>query len=302
MSESDNPFIDASNINPPVTETEQVSVAPPPVVQAAPINVQHIQTAEITGPLVIFYGPREIGKTVTLLRLCNYIHRYDIRPDEGFRTDRESYQRTITAFETLRRDPQFAPGLTGVVDFLLLNVTYDGNNFCQILEAPGEHFYDRGRPNDVYPRYMNRILDAEYRKIFVFFFELNMFNSDTDFTNYANKIARLVNERINARRDRIILVCNKSDLHPYFVGGKPVVREYRQKLYSHSSFRQLRDVLGKSGFSRITFVPFSAGSFNDDGSGRLAFTFSPEHYPKAMWNAIHDSVSGSMWPSWLRIW
>ncbi len=135
-------------------------------------NLQHIRVNNISGPLVVFFGPRNIGKTVTLLRLCTYISKYEIRPDESFRTDKAEYKRTIDVFNTVRQNTDFAPSATGTIDFLLLNVTYNGNKFCQILEAPGEHFFDVKKPSVEYPSYLNQILNSDYKKAFVFFFEL----------------------------------------------------------------------------------------------------------------------------------
>src|SRR5690349_5782717 len=72
---------------------DAVSIATPPPTNQTPqgpggLNVQRIDTLRITGPLVIFFGPREIGKTVTLLRLCTYLRsKYEIRADQNFRTD-----------------------------------------------------------------------------------------------------------------------------------------------------------------------------------------------------------------------
>ncbi len=295
MSNGTNPF----DINPEGSQEEIPSATSQPQNQPASVspqqgeaNVQRIGINRITGPLVVFFGPREIGKTVTLLRLCTYIRDYEIRPDPNFRTDAD-YPATIDAFERIRQNMQFAPDSTGDINFLLLNVTYEGNRFCQILESPGEHFFDRKIPNKSYPDYMSRMLAENYRKIFVFFFELNMFNSDTDLENYANQIARLVNEKISPKRDRIIIVCNKCDLHQYFRGGKPIKAEYKNAIYDHPSFKKLKDILKKGGFGHISFVPFSSGTFNDDGTGRLAFALSPEHYPQELWREIHDNIQGS---------
>jgi len=288
----------------PTPDSEETSSAPPqPQNIAAPqvpgeVNLQRIDTRRITGPLVVFFGPREIGKTVTLLRLCTYIRsNYRISPDESFRTD-DRYAGTTAAFETLLGDMQLAPESTGDINFLLLNITHDGGRFCQFLESPGEHFFDRLKPKAPYPNYMNRILAEDYKKIFVLFFELNMFRSDEDLRNYSDKIAGLVSDQIVSKRDEVIILCNKADLHPHFRGGMPIKAEYRKAIYDHSSFRSLKEALKNSGFRYVPFVPFSAGAFNNDGTGRKVFALSPEHYPKHLWKEIHESIQGpSVWSS-----
>jgi hypothetical protein len=190
---------------------------------------------------------------------------------------------------------QFAPDATGDVNFLLLNITHNGSKFCQFLESPGEHFFDRTRASAQYPSYMNKILADDYQKIFVFFFELDMFRSDEDLRNYSDKIARLVSDKISSKRDQVIILCNKSDLHPHFRGGMPIKAEYRKAIYDHPSFKGLKAALRNNGFRYVPFVPFSSGAFNDDGTGQLAFALSPDHYPKSLWRQIHESIQGRPW-------
>jgi len=282
---------------------DAVSIATPPPIEPPPqaaqvagkINLQRIDILRITGPLVVFFGPREIGKTVTLLRLCTYVRsRYEIKPDKNFRTD-DAYTETVSAFEAMLQSMQFAPSATGDVNFLLLNVTDDGTKFCQFLESPGEHFFDRAKPNDPYPNYMNKILAEDYQKIFVFFFEIDMFRSDQDLRNYSDKIARLIRDKVSSRRDQVVILCNKSDLHPYYRGGAPIKSEYRKAIYNHPSFRGLKEALKNSGFRRVPFVVFSAGAFNNDGTGALAFAPSPEHFPRDLWQRIYESIQGRPW-------
>jgi hypothetical protein len=118
-----------------IEDASSVTTQPPP--NQAPqvqgeVNLQRIDILRITGPLVVFFGPREIGKTVTLLRLCTHIRSsYQISPDPNFRTD-DAYAATIAAFEAMLQSMQFAPGATGDVDFLLLNVTHDGSKLVNI--------------------------------------------------------------------------------------------------------------------------------------------------------------------------
>jgi hypothetical protein len=299
MSESKEQFKTVSKID--IADASSVATPPPPS-QPTPVqgevNVQRIDTLRITGPLVVFFGPRAIGKTVTLLRLCTYLRRqYQISPDQNFRID-DAYAATITAFDAMFQSMQFAPDATGDVNFLLLDVT-EGGRFCQILESPGEHFFDRSKPNAPYPNYMNKILADDYQKIFVFFFEIGMFRSDDDLRNYSDKIGRLIRDKISAKRDQVIIVCNKCDLHPHFQGGMPIVSEYKKAIYDHPSFRGLREALKNSGFRHVPFVAFSSGAFNDDGHGQLAFAPSPEHYPKNLWKQIYESIQG---PPWWKFW
>lgn len=281
--------------NTPLTSREQFSVAPAiKPIEEFRIDQFRINNGVITGPLVIPFGPREIGKTVTILRLAKYINLYDIRPNENFRRD-PIYPSTIAAFEKALLDSHFAPAATGDTNVLLLDVIYHGGKFCQILEAPGEHFFDLNDPRRAYPAYLNQILNSSYRKVFLFFFELNMLTSDEARRNYADRIARLILERISATRDSVVIVCNKCDLQTFFRSGRPIEAEFRNVLYNGSTFGRLIDLLRERGFGRISFVPFSAGNFTNDGTGRVAFTLSPDVYPQKLWQAIHEVVQGRPW-------
>ena len=266
-------------------------------------NVQMIRTREITGPLVILFGPRKIGKTVTLLRLDRYLRsKYEVEIDQNFWENNDEYLETVRDFQNLRENGHFAPNATGAIDFLLLNVNeVSGGRFCQILEAPGEHFFDKDEPQRAYPFYMNQIIAADYQKIFIFFFELNMFNSDQIFQDYVNKIAQLISQRISSRRDRIILLCNKCDEYSYFKDKKPIKKEFQNRIYKHSAFKKLEETISKSNFKYIPFVPFSAGTFNETGSPisgqEKAFVDSPVDFPKSLWAEIYNCIN----PSWTDI-
>src|SRR5689334_1249234 len=88
-----------------IASASSVATQPPPPSPPTPVqstsNLQRIDTLRITGPLVVFFGPREIGKTVTLLRLCTYLRsRYQISPDENFRVDSD-YAETVSKFDAL---------------------------------------------------------------------------------------------------------------------------------------------------------------------------------------------------------
>lgn len=262
------------------------------------LETTFININNITGPLVVFFGPRNIGKTVALLRLCNYLDKYDITVDEGFRSDTAVYKTTIDAFNKLRNDTSFAPDATGTVNFLLLNVSHNGDKVCQILEAPGEHFFDKDNPEEMYPPYLNKIFAESYRKVYVFFFALNMFNLDGDRRKYATRISQFINGRVDPHRDKIILVCTKcNESMRYMRNGRPVKENYKNDLYSKPGFETIKDTVRNSGFKLAPFVPFSSGDFNSDGvSGRKIFTLSPDFYPRDLWKHIHSSLTGeSSW-------
>src|SRR6185369_6043983 len=101
MANKENPYADTKeNIEgiSSVLNSRETNTAGPsdkiPIPNEVPLKPNDIRINDIKGPLVIFFGPRGIGKTVTLLRLCSYISKYDVTPDPNFRVD-ERYQTII---------------------------------------------------------------------------------------------------------------------------------------------------------------------------------------------------------------
>ncbi len=252
----------------------------------------NIETAAVTGPLVIFYGPRNVGKTVALLRLSEFIQQeYDVTPAKDYRGD-DKYEETVKKFEQLRNRGLHAPEATGEINFLMLNVNQSGKHFCKILEAPGEHFFDPEKPNADYLHYLNQLFTSDIRKIYVFFFEIELFKNDTDRQNYANKIRRLIQKHVNIKRDKIIILCNKCDKFPdmYTNNNRPSQKLFREKLYDSPYFNALKGVLKKRG--RVDFVAFSAGEFSTDSNGLQTFAFADPYFPQTFWKAIYANVKG----------
>lgn len=263
-------------------------------------DVETIAIAHITGPLVILYGPADVGKTVTLLRLCKFVAPgYTVETDRNFRSD-EEYDAAVDEFDRQRKEEIFAPLSTGAINFLLVNVALAGETYCQILEAPGEHFFPRGSSSDVrHPYYLQTIFQSPARKIFALFFEVNLMNNDQRFRAYVGSILNVLRRHANARLDRILVVFNKCDERPDLSrNGRPIENEFKKLLYSNPAFAPLAEYLKLNRFARIQFVPFSSGHFGKDRTGRQTFAMSANHYPEALWRAIHDCVRGRLFPFW----
>ncbi len=262
-------------------------------------DVTHISVNTSQDPLVIFFGPRNIGKTVALLRLCNYLSKYTISVDSRFRSDREEYQKTIDAFDSLRDNTKFAPAATGLVNFLMLNVNYNGVRVCQVLEAPGEHFFDlqRSKTREFQP-YLNSIFANERRKVFIFCFSLGMFEADSEMERYNHHIAEVIKNKMSPKRDSIIFLCTKVNKPGgYIRDGKPIDSSFRKELYSQPGFNLITETIKKSHYRKVPLVLFSSGDFTEDASGQKVFVMSPDFYPENLWARINESLSGgkSLW-------
>jgi hypothetical protein len=264
-------------------------------------NIQKIKVNEVLGPLVVFFGPRDIGKTVTLLRLCSYLDKFQITPNKNFRQDTAEYEKTIAKFNEIRKEKIFAPDSTGGINFLLLDVVHNGTKICQILEAPGEHYFDKENPTNPYPTYLNQIFQAEYKKIYVFFFSLSDFKTDNEKEDYANKISQFVRERIRPQSDRAVVICTKCDESGYMQGAKPNIKSIRNELFKKSAMMGLNDALIAANLGYIPFVPFSAGTFNEieeNGKAKKVITFSDKQYPEELWKGIYECIEGRGKPWW----
>lgn len=263
-------------------------------------DVDTIAVSNIVGPLVILYGPADIGKTVTLLRLCSFVSSgYTVEVDRTFRSD-GNHSIAVSAFERQRNEEIFAPLSTGAIDFLLLNVTSEGAAYCQILEAPGEHFFPKDPSSEaVHPFYLQKIFQSPARKIFALFFEVNIMNNDQRFRAYIGSILDVLRRHADVRRDRVLLIFNKCDERPDLSrSGRPIEAEFRRLLYSNPAFAPLAEFLRVSRFARVNLVPFSSGQFGKNREGNRTFAMSADHYPQVLWSAIHDCVKGrwSFWP------
>lgn len=257
-------------------------------------DIERISIANIHGPLVIFYGPAGVGKTVTLLRLCRYIApRFTVDADHSFRNDLE-YSHAVEAFEMQRMESVLAPEGTGAINFLLLNISLNGSSYCQILEAPGEHFFPSGAQTEIrHPFYMQKLFQSPTRKVFVVFFERQLMADQERLELYSGSLLNVFRQHLDGKRDRVIIVFNKCDERPDLNrNGKPVNSEFKKLLYRENAVRPLAEFLRDGQLARVPFVPFSSGKFGKDSGGRKTFAMSADHYPKNLWEAIHDCIKG----------
>lgn len=263
-------------------------------------------------PVVIFFGPRAIGKSVALIRLARYLRDegYQIDPDTSFRNNDSAYRKLCNSFQRKFMNTDKAPDSNDQVNFLLLKVNDGTKVVCQFLEAPGEHYFNmaniKEEPNVPYLPYFTSIINSRRNlKVYIFFLELNWDPEDVRPTRetkkdpketYDEKISKFISNRVKSR-DSIILMCNKADKSIYFHRGKPNLKSFKKEI--ENQYTQTHAALGKKkkfGFLKsisipYQFVVFSAGDFN---RGPLGVTYEPgdELYPKRLWNAIKKSIRG----------
>ncbi len=263
-----------------------------------PTSKNPIKVEAMRSPLVILYGPREVGKTMVLLRTVQYLKKigYTVNLDEGFRSD-AAYKTIIKQFDYFLADPRIAER-TKLNESLLLNVTFQGEFQFQILEDSGEHFFDPNKyaaPTDnqfqeenidllnYYPAHLVKLFKENKQKLFVFFFHKDMMSSANMRENYAAKINAVLNKYVMAGRDSTIFLYNKIDKLPVFDGGRVRIDQVHNYFQSDSYTALMAATADK----KNRFVPFSAGEFVDG-----QYLPSDDVYPKALVEVIQESIKG----------
>lgn len=249
-------------------------------------------------PIIILFGARSSGKTMTLVRLTRWLkaHDYQVEPDRNFRpSNSEFYKKMCDSFdENVNSD--YAASRNQILNFMLVKVMNKyGEPICQILEAPGEHYFDDKYPNREFPLYINKICTTDNPKTWMFIVERN-WKDAKDRLNYANKIIKM--QSLIEPSDRVIFTCHKSDLHPALINaGQPNVPQFFKDIKNQypGIFSKYEN---KNPISRLwrkynfDFVVFSAGTFNDTADGGQSYNPSKERNPAALWKAIMKTVKG----------
>lgn len=262
---------------------------------ADPNNIS-VTISDTEAPLVILFGPPSCGKTMTLVRMTRYLKTmsYKIQPIRTFRpTYDTNYSEICNSFdETINSED--AAEATDRVSFMLVEVLEgNGRRICQILEAPGEYYFNPQKPNDSFPNYVNTIIASPNRKIWAIMVEPNWGNQP-DRDNYATKISNLVPKM--GLDDSVVFIYNKIDL-TQFVRRKGDVD-------SRLAFSQVKfdyknifvPFVNKNPITKIfreyncDFVPFQTGTYT--GVNSIKFQAGADVYCEKLWKCIKSKIIG----------
>ncbi|MFI3296709.1 MAG: hypothetical protein R3Y59_03655 [bacterium] len=261
-------------------------------------NSISITIADTKTPIIVLFGPTNSGKTMALIRLSRYLNTkdYNVLPIKTFRDSFDNtYCELCDNFNTFINSQNAANG-TKLIDFMLISITKNaGNPICQILEAPGEHYYDRTTPNAQFPTYFNVIKNCNNRKIWLIMVEPSWFNQNDRF-GYVNKIKQL---KTNMKpQDKVLFLYNKVD-KTNFVRTPGVVNtaamlksmknEYPGILEPFENKNPIMKIFKKY---NCDVVPFSNGDFNEIEDNNLTYTPSVEEYPRLLWSKIMKLIKG----------
>lgn len=245
-------------------------------------------------PIVVFFGSQASGKTLALLRMIRFLEQnnYQVVPEEVFRPQTDRHYAKMCAGLKDMAYSNYAPGGNDVISFMLVKVLDSvGNPVCQVLEAPGEHYFD-GSANLTFPTYINAIITAPNRKVWVFFVEQGWGSNDAERNRYAQKICQI--QQLISPRDKVVFLFNKADKKrstQYKPNGEPNLPVFFNNIQQqyHGIFTRYQNRgLSKLLFGEYNFkaLCFSSGVFNGTADGREVWTLEKDSYCLNLWNAL----------------
>ncbi len=246
-------------------------------------------------PTIILFAPRTGGKTMSLIRLCRWLiqNGYAVKPDYSFRADKY-YKEECDNFEQKVYHNYAAEG-TSRVDFILITVSQRGRNICQILEAPGEDYFDEDpkKMRELPRAYQAAVFNGSNPRTWVFFLEHNGWAYGD--VAVRERYAQVISQRINLmpKQDRVLLVSSKVDQAPeLFENGKPNVQLFHRAMREQypAVFSNLRSGRFISSGKPYEMTAFSSGTFSKTQAGTLTYTPSADLYPKNLWEKILSTL------------
>ncbi len=259
-------------------------------------NKIHVTISDPKTPVVVLFGPPACGKTMTLIRLARYLHikGYTIEPDTEFREKSDtSYQHMCNEFIKML-DKKEKSGSTALIDFMLVKIRKDGKPICQILEGPGELYFDPQKPETGFSTYLYEVINAKNPKIWAIMVEpgtTTQTMGQNERVHYINKIREL-NTKIDSK-DKVMIVFNKIDVTSFVKGKVKVIPQYAKNEIKNiypGLFDLFKNGHPITSFWKpylCTFVPFSTGSYNGE-----QYIESDERFPKMLWNKIRGVIKG----------
>ena len=271
--------------------------------QAFDIDEDDINIEDREAPIVLLFGPPSSGKSMTIVRLARYLRGqgYTVIPDESFKCSGEYKNRCEKFKKDLNTDRPL--GGNGFNEFLMVKIIHHGKTVCQILEAPGEHYFNPEKPertsaND-FPPYMTKIIRSlDNRKIWVFITEAGWDKKPVIKNAYVERIKKCKDQLFD-KSDRFIILYNKIDRKEEFFESGHILTSRAEKAMGNE-YANLQGVFKNQ--NPITslwrrydyrFVPFSTGIYGQGTcSGKPKYTESKDLYPKLFWEQLTRCIKG----------
>lgn len=257
------------------------------------VNKIIVTVPDTTTPIVVLFGSPSSGKTMALLRMIRFFesHGYTVTPESVFRpkTDKH-YERMCKGLKDMVYS-HYAPPPTDIISFMLVKVLDRvGNPICQILEAPGEHYFD-GTASLTFPTYIHNIIALPNRKVWVFIAEQDWGQDQNERNLYAQQICGM--QRL-IPNDKVVFLFNKVDKHmrQYRSDGRPNKEVFFANIRNQYP-NIFANYVNNGFFSKLLFgrynfkvVCFSSGVFTDTEDGEQVWTLGNDSYCQEFWDAI----------------
>lgn len=260
-------------------------------------NKINVTIADTEAPLLMLFGPPSCGKTMTLIRLTRYLQKkgYTVAPIPSFRPSYDKNYRELCENFNAMINSSDAAKATSNVSFMLVEVLKEGRRICQILEAPGEYYFNPEQPTADFPAYFNKIINMTSRKIWLFFLEPT-WREEVDRRNYVKRI-EMVKGRSRAH-DRAVFVLNKIDKTNYVIAPGRVHRQQALQQVSYlypNLFVPFRNTNPITSFFReynFDFATMHTGDYVEAADGTLTYQEGPEEYVADFWKIIQRHIRG----------
>lgn len=259
-------------------------------------NSIRVDISDPNAPLVILFGPPACGKTMTLVRMTRFLQAegYTVAPIRHFRpTADTNYANICENFdETMNSDE--AAKTTDRISFMLVEVIKNGRRICQILEAPGEYYFNPKKPNASFPNYVNTIIASSNRKVWTIMVEPDWMDH-ADRANYVSKINRL--KQSMRTKDSTIFVFNKIDKTNFVrsVGNINTSEAIKNIKYLYPNifvpFMNQNPITKLWQKYNCEFVPFQTGFYTEAVNG-LTYQEGPREYCVKLWKCIMKKITG----------
>lgn len=285
-----------TEIQQPIVENAEKEQGQTPSVteQPQPVNTEKrldgvVYIVDENVPIIVLYGPTSCGKSMTLVRMTNYLRSlggYAVTPDRTFRpSDDKDYQTDCDNFDAFVANPMAAPPTTG---YMLVDVIEGNDLVCKILEAPGEYYFNPAEPHRTYRNYLNKIITAPNPKLWCIFVEKSR---DKQSLYVSRIIDQGGNGFISSMRteDSVIVLFNKIDLTGFSKApgewDEKKAKEYVDTWYPglFNAFKEDIPIIKWFKPYRCHFVPFSTGRFDTPNQ---PYAESQKEWPEKFWKKI----------------
>lgn len=255
-----------------------------------------VTVSDTQAPLVILFGPPACGKTMTLVRMARFLHSkgYQVEPIRSFRpAEDKHYQKLCNDFPQMINSSDAAKS-TPLISFMLVEILKGGRRLCQILEAPGEYYFNPDDPNAPFPSYVNTIIACQNRKVWTIMVEPDWKNP-TDRSNYVTRITNYLKPKMSSK-DHVVFVYNKIDRTKFVrsKGNVNVTEAIKNAKYAYPNifvpFMNQNPITKWFREYNCEFVPFQTGTYPETLNGDITYQEGPEEYCIQLWKAIKQYI------------